>query len=250
MAEREALRDDAGGDVMATFERGTRDGLPLADDLSAAPGVPLPAIADVACERLRGHVIETNVPLGDLLLARGATLRRRSVLMTCDPSAPRPAVPPPPGLLLGPAQGVPVDALLDAYIEAYPPGHPDHHAGADRDAHRELLATMMGGTAIGPLMACARTAATGGRLVGAALVFEMPGQPPLCGPWVGELFRHPDAPPGTGAALLAAALDRAAADGLPAVGLRVSAGNPARRLYGAFGFTQTRSSVAVLVGAQ
>ena len=248
MAEREALLDGAGR-VVATFVRGTRDGLPLADDLSAAPGVPLPAIADVACAQLRGHVVETPAPLGDQLLARGATLRRRSVLMTCDPSAPRPAVPTPGGVLLGPARGVPVDALLDAYIDAYPPGHPDHHAGADHGGHRELLAALMAGAAIGPVMGCARTAATGGRLVGAALVFDMPGEPPLCGPWVGELFRHPGAPPGTGAALLAAALDRAAADGLPAVGLRVSTGNPARRLYDAFGFTQTRSSVAVLVGA-
>lgn len=249
MAEREALRDD-GGRVVATFVRGTRDGLPLADDVSAADGTPLPEIADVTAARLRGHIVETTAPLGDLLLARGATLRRRSVLMTCDPAAPRPAVPTPPGVLLGPAQGVPAEALLDAYIEAYPPGHPDHHAVADRDGHRELLAALVGGTAIGPLMACARTAATGGRLVGAALVVDMPGEPPLCGPWLGELFRHPDAPPGTGAALLAAALDRAASDGLPRVGLRVSAGNPARRLYDAFGFTQTRSSVAVLVGAE
>jgi GNAT superfamily N-acetyltransferase len=97
------------------------------------------------------------------------------------------------------------------------------------------------------MLACSQTAAAGGAMAGAALILDRPGDPPLCGPWVGELFRHPDAPPGTGAALLAAALDRAAADGLPHVGLRVSSGNPALRLYERLGFTPTRSSVAVLV---
>lgn len=246
MSGREALRD-AGGREVATFVPGTRDGLPRADELAAAPGLRLEDVAEIVVRRLRGHVVETTAPLGELLLAAGATLRRRSALMTCDPAAPRPPAPVPDGVLIGPAAGCPPDDLLDAYVEAFPPEHPDHHAGLDRDGHRELLRALMDGEVIGPLLACSRTAAAGGRPAGAALILDMPGQPPLCGPWVGELFRHPAAPRGTGAAMLAAALDRAAADGLPRVGLRVSADNPARRLYDALGFTETRSSVAVLV---
>lgn len=246
MSEREALCDAEGREV-ATYEAGIRDGLPLAHGLAAVEGVRLGNVAEIVVRRLRGHIVETTAPLGELLLAAGATLRRRSVLMTCDPAAPRDPVPTPEGVLLGPALGCPTDELLDAYIDAFPPGHPDHHAGVDRDGHRELLRSLMDGEVIGPLLGCSRTAAAAGRMAGAALIMEMPGEPPLAGPWVGELFRHPGAPRGTGAAMLAAALDRAAEDGLPRVGLRVSADNPARRLYDALGFTETRTSVAVLV---
>lgn len=246
MSGREALQDALGRQV-ATYRAGTRDGLPLADRLTASPGVALEEAAGVAVLRLRGHIVETTAPLGDLLLIGGATLRRRSTLMTCDPAAPREPVAAPEGVLIGPAAGCPPDDLLDAYIEAYPPEHPDHQAGVDRAGQLKLLRSLIDGEVIGPMLACSQTAAAGGAMAGAALILDMPGDPPLCGPWVGELFRHPDAPPGTGAALLAAALDRAAADGLPHVGLRVSSGNPALRLYERLGFTPTRSSVAVLV---
>ncbi len=246
MTERASLRD-AGDREVATFVPGTRDGRPLADRLAPAPGLALEEVAEIAIRRLRGYVVETTPPLGDLLLAGGATLRRRSTLMTCDPAAPRAPLRVPDGVLIGPAAGCPPRDLLDAYIAAFPPSHPDHHAGVDRDGHLELLRSLMEGEVIGPLLACARTAAAGGRMVGAALIMDMSGSPPLDGPWVGELFRHPQAPPGTGAAMLVAALDRAAADGLPRVGLRVSTDNPARRLYDRLGFTTTRSSVAVLV---
>lgn len=246
MTGRRTLRDAAGRAVV-TFTASARDGLPAADELTAAPGFAPDAVADLVMRRLPGHIVETTAPLGERLLCAGATLRRRSTLMTCDTAAPRTPVPMTAGILVGPAQGVPPDALLDAYIKAFPPEHPDHHAGVDRDGQRELLRSMMDGEVIGPLLPCARTAAAGGRLVGAALVVDMPGAPPLGGPWVGELFRHPDAPAGTGAAMLAAALDRAAADGLPHVGLRVSTDNPARRIYDALGFTETRSSVSVVL---
>jgi ribosomal protein S18 acetylase RimI-like enzyme len=59
-----------------------------------------------------------------------------------------------------------------------------------------------------------------------------------------ELFRDP-AHPGTGRALLERALQRAAAAGLPALGLAVTDGNPAARLYEAVGFRRVLSSRSV-----
>ena len=41
-------------------------------------------------------------------------------------------------------------------------------------------------------------------MVGAALIMDMSGSPPLDGPWVGELFRHPEAPPAPGPRMLVA----------------------------------------------
>jgi len=170
--------------------------------------------------------------------------------MECDPAAerlPAPAVP--AGMTIEPAAGRTPDDLLDAYIDAYPPAHPDHHVGLDRDGQREMLRALMAGEVIGPLLGCSRVACTTAGCVGASLVFDPSGEPPLGVPWIGELFRHPDAPRGTGAALLAATLDQARTDGLRVVGLRVSDGNPARALYDRLGFRPRQEVVTVFVPA-
>ncbi len=238
---------DATGRTVATFLRGVRDDLPLADDLEPANGASAELIVEAIEQSLTGHIVGAPRDIGDLLVARGAVLRRRSTLMECDPRLPRPATPVPDGVSISAASGCSPDDLLDAYIDAYPPDHPDHHVGLDRDGQRELLRGLMDGEVIGPLLGCARAARTAGGFIGAALVFDPGGEPPLGVPWIGELFRHPDAPRGTGAALLAAALDQAGQDGLPVIGLRVSDGNPARRLYDQLGFQPRQSVVTVLV---
>ncbi|HMS81590.1 MAG TPA: hypothetical protein PKC20_19115, partial [Burkholderiaceae bacterium] len=182
-------------------------------------GVSTEQVADAIERELHGHIIGAPRDLGELLVVRGAVARRRSTLMECDPAATRPPAPAPPaGVTIEPAAGRTPDDLLDAYIDAYPPDHPDHHAGLDRDGQRELLRGLMAGEVVGPLLGCSRVARTAGGYVGAALVFDPEGEPPLGVPWVGELFRHPDAPRGVGAALLAATLDQARDDGLRVVG--------------------------------
>lgn len=213
-------------------------------------GVSTEQVADAIERELRGHIIGAPRDLGELLVVRGAVARRRSTLMECDPAATRPPTPAPPaGVTIEPAAGRTPEDLLDAYIDAYPPDHPDHHAGLDRDGQRELLRGLMAGEVVGPLLRCSRVARTAGGYVGAALVFDPEGEPPLGVPWVGELFRHPDAPRGVGAALLAATLDQARDDGLRVVGLRVSDGNPARALYDRLGFRPRQEVVTVLVPA-
>ena len=213
-------------------------------------GASAEQIADAIERELPGHIVGAPRELGELLILRGAIVRRRSTLMECDPSAERPLAPVvPPGVTIEPAPGRTPDDLLAAYMDAYPPAHPDHHVGLDRDGQREMLRALMAGEVIGPLLDCSRVARTAAGYVGAALVFDPSGEPPLGGPWIGELFRHPDAPRGTGAALLAATLDRARADGLRVVGLRVSDGNPARELYDRLGFRPRQEVVTVFVPA-
>ena len=248
-AGREQLADAAGQPV-ATFLRGDRDGFPLADDVQPEGGTSAEQIADAIERELRGHIIGAPRELGEVLVLRGAVARRRSTLMECDPATGRPPTPaPPPGVTIEPAAGRTPDDLLDAYIEAYPEAHPDHHAGLDRDGQREMLRALMAGEVIGPLLGCSRVALTPDGCVGASLVFDPAGEPPLGVPWVGELFRHPAAPSGVGASLLATTLDQARDDGLAVVGLRVSDGNPARALYDRLGFRPRQEVVTVFVPA-
>lgn len=68
------------------------------------------------------------------------------------------------------------------------------------------------------------------------------------GPWVTEVFRHPDrSPRGLGSLMLSAVLSRAAADGLTEIGLAVTEGNPARRVYETLGFRLVGTSITVLI---
>lgn len=81
----------------------------------------------------------------------------------------------------------------------------------------------------------------GERLVG-KFVLDCPPYPCFAHTrWVHAVYLHPDARgTGAGAALVAAAIDRARADGVKTVGLWVNGKNvPARRLYERLGFLET-----------
>jgi GNAT superfamily N-acetyltransferase len=85
-------------------------------------------------------------------------------------------------------------------------------------------------------------------VVAAVIVTDRAGVPPLGGPWVCDLFRHPASEwAGLGRLLLQRALGLAAELGLPALSLAVTDGNPARRLYQTLGFRHVSTSLNVLV---
>lgn len=237
------------GEPAGTYVAGTREGLPLADDLIAAPGVGEAALAEAVLAGLPGHIVGAPAPVGELLVAAGAQLRRRVAILQRDPRAPLAPAPPPNGIRIEPLGGRGPDDLLEAYLGAYGPGHPDHRPGMPPERERELLAHLMDGEEIGLLLPASQVALRAdGTVAGALLLFAFDElAPPLGGPWVGELFAHPEAPRGTGSALLAAGLAAAARAGLETLGLAVTDGNPARRLYERFGFTEARRFVAVLV---
>ena len=81
-------------------------------------------------------------------------------------------------------------------------------------------------------------------VVAAILVCASPGEPPFGGPWIIQFFRAPGAP-GAGRALLRRALAIGARDGLPALSLAVTHGNPAIGVYAAHGFTDVLRSLTV-----
>jgi GNAT superfamily N-acetyltransferase len=248
---RGGLLVDAAGTPIARFERGERDGRPLADLLEPADGVDAERAVATAMAELRGWRVTGDEPFARRLVAAGARPLRHSHAMsrdlTRDP-APGDWLEPtlPAGVRLTPVDRPAAD-LLPALLAAYPPEHPDYDDLRD-PAHPERdLEDLMTGRLLGPLLRCSALAVgEGGEVVGAILVNGQPGEPPLKGPWISNVFRDPAAR-GVGGALLKRALALATRDRLPAVGLAVTHANPAMALYAAHGFVDVLDALSVEV---
>jgi GNAT superfamily N-acetyltransferase len=241
---------DGHGRVLARFTAGDRDGRPIADRLERAPGVPLDAVVAAIGSDLPGWIVAGDEELGRALLAAGGRGRRHAHLRSRDLRA-APAGPPsaaPPGVRIGPLDRD-AAALAAVYAAAYPPEHPDWTYGAPPADPQADLADILAGRTVGPVLACSRLAVdAAGAVAGALIVTEAEGEPPVGGPWVAELFRRPGPElRGTGRALLEAGLAEAGAAGLPTLGLAVTEGNPAERLYAALGFERVLTTLVVVV---
>ena len=138
------------------------------------------------------------------------------------------------------AAGRPAEDLLPARLRAFARGHVDH---ATERAQEAVLERIVAGREAGPLLRCSRLAVdveTGG-VIGVALVTDPPAGPDDAGPWIADIYRDP-APrwAGLGSTLLYAVMTAAVADGQRTIGLAVTDGNPARRLYERLGFQVVR----------
>lgn len=203
---------------------------------------------------LRGWSVSAPEHLGRALVDAGAGLLRHAHLYSrvvdgADLAGAGAAGPAraPGGAVVGPVEQAPA-AFVPLLMAAFPPGHPDRHDHDDAAGALAEVAALLDGTMLGPLMACSRVAVHDGRVVGACLVNARPGAAPTGGAWITEVARDP-APrwAGLGAHLLRGTLARCAADGVPALGLAVTEGNPARRLYERTGFVHVEASYRVLV---
>jgi GNAT superfamily N-acetyltransferase len=229
---------DAAGAPVARFDLRDRDGTPLADRLEPADDVSRERAVAAIMSELRGWHVAGDEALGRLLVAAGAAPGRHVHVMSRDLGRyPAPGdwlePPLPPGVRLTPVNRPPID-LAPAYTAAFPPGHPDH-GELPEDPARELD-DLMSGRMLGPLLRCSALAVgEGGDVLGAILVNGQPGDPPMSGPWIANVFRRPEAR-GVGGALLKRSLALATRDRLSAIGLAVTHANPARALYEAYGF--------------
>jgi len=232
----------AGGVPVLSFLRRENAGRPWADRVEVLGD----GAADVALRDLSGWVATAPRSLADDLVARGARLIRASHRMTCDLSVRRPPRDVASPLRCEPFDR-PVEDLIPAWRAAYPPGHPDYRAEyEDVVAVRERVEALAGGAAYGPLSPLSGVAGHDGVVVAGLLINDFPGEVPWGGFLITDLFRHP-AYPGAGALLLRWTLARAAAAGLGVVGLVVTEGNPARRLYERHGFEVFESPVTVRI---
>ena len=229
---------DADGPV-GRYDRSEHDGHVYADLFEREAGVSPERAARAVLDQLAGWRIAGDAALGRELVAAGGRPLRHAHLMSHD-LAERPHWRDPPGYRL---TGVdrPATDLVDAYRAAFGPGHVDYR---DEPRERSLaeLESHLSGSEFGPLLRGSGLAITGdGAVAGAILLGTLPGDPPLNGPWVIEVFRHP-AHRGVGRALFERALALADASRL---GLMVSEGNPARGLYEALGFRLVHTALVV-----
>jgi len=236
------------GTTLATYVLGeTPDGRPWADLLEPHT----PDLALVAQELLLsrpGWLVSAGEVVGTLLLDAGAQRIRHAHAYTLDLTSALPpaltAAAPPPGSMVRQFGSDPIllaDALAPALSSAYRPGHPDY----GRDVND--LVRLLAGRGLGAVLPVSRIAFdTDGTALGACLVTSREGSPPHGGPWVADLFRSRGPEwAGLGATLLAYSVRAAAVAGLPGIGLVVSEGNPARRVYERLGFTSVASSLTV-----
>jgi len=212
-------RDEAGEQVVAAF--------------APSPGVAADRAARAGVRELGGRRIKTaDEDAARALIGAGCTLIRASTDMHRQSDEPIPVVPLVDGWTLGPHGW---DAGLAAELNAaYGPGQPD------RVTRLRSLTEGEGGLAVLP-GASARLRDPAGRSMGEVFtVGPVPwGTVPTA--WVLDLAVGPGGQGrGFGAALLAYAMSGTRHAGLTVVGLTVTDGNPARRLYDRMGFRPVR----------
>jgi ribosomal protein S18 acetylase RimI-like enzyme len=235
------LSDDNGS--LVRYVADTRDGLPIADLAELIPDRTIDDAITALLKNNAGHLLATqDAALARGLLSAGAREVRHAYVMSADTSAHRDAA----VIDIVPRQSVEARSLLPGWLAAYPDGHPDHEAGTVDEIvarcwdwydepewlareHRSSGLVMSGGSAV------------------AGIIVSIRPQPaPYGGPWVHDVWRVPgNSEPRIGGALLAQAMRLLDEDGYPALGLTVSHGNPARRVYERLGFVEQLESWTV-----
>jgi GNAT superfamily N-acetyltransferase len=172
----------------------------------------------------------------DALLANGATIARHVVLMSRNiTSDDRCTDAGPDGYQIQPI-AAPPEQLAALAALAYPLDHVDH-ASSEEEGEKGFV-DLLNGTLVGQYMAGpSGQILDGGELVATCIVNRGADNPPYGGPWVSEIFRHPDPRfAGLGRALMTHAIGELAAAGEETLSLVVTAENPAQRLYETLGF--------------
>ncbi|MBB6473178.1 GNAT family N-acetyltransferase [Sphaerisporangium rubeum] len=241
----QTISDDTGRPVLG-FVEGTRAGRPCAD-LATALG---PGAEQAVLRQLPGWVVAGDEGLGRRLLAAGASPLRHAHSYSRDLRAdPAPAWWAETGYGVVACDAVPAAEVFPAWRAAYrTPGHPDRREIGDTEALERELAPLLAGESYGALLPCGGLLLRHDRVVAGVLVGMLDGEPPQGGPWVLDVFRDPDPRyAGLGSVMLRRALALATMHGLPALGLAVTDGNPARRVYERLGFRHTGSWLSVIV---
>jgi GNAT superfamily N-acetyltransferase len=228
---------DRDGALLARFAPGLREGWPVADLFTRLPGVGVERVVARVLEDLQGTLVCGDPELGRALVGAGGRPGRHAHLLSRDlRAAPaRPPGPPPAGVRIVAADRPACD-LAAAFRAAYARDHPDFRSHPYPEDPALDLAPLLDGRQVGPLLGASALAVDDrDRVVGAAIVNRAGGTPPEAGPWLSQLFRAPTHR-GAGRALLEHVLAALTAAGEEALGLTVTDGNPAERLYRALGF--------------
>ncbi|OZV79990.1 GNAT family N-acetyltransferase [Micromonospora echinospora] len=236
------------GTELARMRLRDEAGKRVATAVSPLPGTVRSQLAEQVRRDLAGYRLETSDDgLVAVLVAGGVELHRAATDMRHGLTR----VPAPVALPAGWSLGSPGwdDDLAEGLAAAYGPDHPD---GRWQARHTEQVRAMFdGGEPVPPLLAAsARLVDPDGRSAGHVLCAgPVPWTDDACA-WIVNLAVTPRAQGrGFGRTLLTHALRGAHEAGLPAVGLSVADGNPARRIYDSAGFRPLVRVFSVLLPA-
>ncbi|MCO1578483.1 GNAT family N-acetyltransferase [Crossiella sp. SN42] len=245
---REELLDGTGR-VVAHYDRRTRLDLPYAAELEPVDISAEDLVRLLFTER-KGWVFSAGPEICLPAKANGGTVVRHAHAYSFDlreqQADPDWLNPPLADGLRAEEFTATLEEIFPAYQRAFPPGHVDHVL--DAEGERANFAQLLAGEVLGPVLPCSGLIRDGEEVVGVVVVNDRAGDPPLLGPWIGQIYRDP-APRyrGLGMVLLRRAVALAAQAGLPAVGLAVTDGNPARWVYEKAGFRHVEESMTVLI---
>jgi hypothetical protein len=226
--ERRTLTDEHGAPI-ARFVHVERDGRIIADLLTLE--VPVDRALAYVVKELAGMRIAAPEGLGRALERHGARLYRHSHVYTHDLRE-RPALS--DDYVCTPVDR-PASELLPAYLEAFAPGHPDR---LEADEAAQHLAGCVAGK-LGGLLPGSGLVVIDDKVVAAILIGSFAdAPPPFGGPWILEVFSTAR---GAGRALLRRALTLTEGS----LGLAVTEGNPAMRVYESLGFRRVFTAYTV-----
>ncbi len=208
-------------------------------------------VADTVLARFGGHRVGVvGAPAAvEALVARRSIAGRRRFVMDRDLST-HPAADATTDVVLEPFDPARTREYGELSTAAYPPGHPDHGlADVTPDEATATLDRLVRGELVGPWAPAASFHAVGehGAVVGVILVSELaPSAGHGGGPWISDIFVDPShAGRGIGRALIERAVGALVGHERPTLGLAVTAGNPAQRLYASLGFVVSQDVTVV-----
>ena len=228
-----------------------RDGLTCADFAEPKSHLNAGAAARLTLSTKPAELISTqNQEFALALIDQGGQLKRHARAMTCDvttekyDSNPKLAN----GMQSQFIEDVSADALFDSWYAAYPPGHPDFLVGEKADLIREHLQPLLDRSALGANHRSSIALLENGNAKAGIIISLREGEPPYGGPWVSEIWVSPTLQQrGIGHYLLHQAQFALHHDGYQSLGLSVSVGNPAQRLYETHGFRVVSESWTIRI---
>lgn len=247
--------DPESPDSPIDFEPCMRDGLTCADFAEPKSHLTASEAARLTLTTKPAELISTQSPeFAQALTDQGGQLKRHALAMTCDltseinnenyKSNPQQ----PDAMQVQFIEDVSADQLFDSWYAAYPPGHPDFLVGEKTDLIREHLQPLLDRSALGTNHRSSIALLENGSATAGIIISLREGEPPYGGPWVSEIWVAPKLQQrGLGHYLLHQAQFALREDGYQSLGLSVSVGNSAQRLYESHGFTVVSESWTILI---